>query len=99
MVLGQVPAKIKGKSKSSKPTTTVARIAIYPIIIGLKMAKPTIKGRGRFISLKISFKLCNILRILLHQSWQPSVASMSTFGEVIILSTTTSLPHIKGSHF
>ena len=91
--------KLNVKGKISKSVIILARKATYPTIIGFKMKKPVIKGRKRFISLKLSFKLCNLHWILLFPSWKLSMASREISSEVTILSTTITLPHIKGSNF
>ena len=48
--------KVKMKGGSREPASTMARKAIYPKSIGLKEAKPIIKGKVVFLRFKLIFK-------------------------------------------
>ena len=54
-------SKLKVKDGRSEPAFIMAKKAMCSTISGLKKRKITIKRKGIFLNLKLSFKPCNLL--------------------------------------
>ena len=84
-------SKLKVKDRRSEPVFIIVKKAMYSIISSLKKSKLTIKRKGIFLNLKLSFKPCNLPKTLLFRFWKPSKASREIVSKVIILGTTRNL--------